>query len=132
MPVAKRGPVKKPMKEMATAAATMFGTLVSSAMYLAVEVPRIHLQPEDDLKDDCQATVKEDHPLLAETMGWLGQQQPPYKTTSVETCRDVAHLGQIASADVDQVLNDPAVGGDLRPDVEEVEHAQQPDAGCLQ
>lgn len=60
-------------------------------------------------------------------MGRLGKKQPPEQAPTVEAGRDVPHARELAATHLDQVLDHPAIGGDLRADIEEVEQAQQPD-----
>ena len=74
-PVAKMGPVKKPMKLTAMEAAMMLGTLEGVLGIEMVSVGWGYLQPEDQLQGECEDAVDEDHSALTEAVCRLSQQE---------------------------------------------------------
>lgn len=86
----------------------------------------VDIQPEDELKADAESDVDQYHTPLAQPVRGFGEDQPSQHRTTVEACRDVAHLRDIPSADLDQVLDHPAAGRDGRAEEEEEEEADGP------
>lgn len=65
-------------------------------------------QPEEQLEDEGGAGVEEDHALLAEAEGWLGEEGAAEDDAGPEAGGDVADLGELAVAVLCEVFDDPA------------------------
>lgn len=64
--------------------------------------------PEHDLQDDTGGNVSKHHAALAVAVRRFRQQQAAQEASAVEAGRGVAHAGQVAFADADEVFDDPA------------------------